>query len=98
MADISFTNEERIGEIINRSSRLKYILTFTYKISLDDVISVRVDGDNFKIDVNTEAEIFRFKAQGVENVIMKNPKSRILELTFDPALAQAIYNIIDEYV
>ena len=97
MADISFTNREKIQEIINTSSRLKYLLTFTYKISLDDIVSVRVDGDNFKIDVNTEEDMFRFKAKSVDNVIMKNPESEIMELKFDPALAQAIYNIVDEY-
>ncbi|MBD2695193.1 hypothetical protein [Anabaena catenula] len=97
MADISFTDKSKIVEIINTSSRLKYLIVFTYKIPLEDIVSVRVDGYNFKIDVNTETEMFRFKAKGVDSVIMKNIELGILQLTFDPALAQGIYNIVDEY-
>lgn len=98
MTDTSFTDKDKITEIINTSGWLKYLLTSTYQISLDEITSVRVDSDNFKVDVNTETDVFRFKPQGLENVIMKNPELDILQLTFDPALAQAIYNIIDEYV
>lgn len=97
MADISFTDKSKIVEIINTSSRLKYLIVFTYQIPLEDIVSVRVDGYNFKIDVNTETEMFRFKAKGVDSVIMKNIELGILQLTFDPALAQGIYNIVDEY-
>ncbi|TAF10599.1 MAG: hypothetical protein EAZ77_02955, partial [Nostocales cyanobacterium] len=92
MADISFTDKNKIAEIINTSNRLKYIILFTYKISLEDIISVRVDGDNFKVDVNTETEMFRFKAKGLDSVIIKDVETGILQLTFDPALAQGIYN------
>ncbi|MBD2628017.1 hypothetical protein [Trichormus variabilis] len=98
MADISFTDKSKIVEIINTSSRLKYLIVFTYQIPLEDIVSVRVDGYNFKIDVNTETEMFRFKAKGVDSVIMKNIELGILQLTFDPALAQGIYNIVDEYL
>ncbi|AFZ27444.1 hypothetical protein Cylst_5428 [Cylindrospermum stagnale PCC 7417] len=98
MADISFTDKSKIAEIINTSPRLKYLLAFTYQISLDDIVSIRVDGDNFKVDVNTKTDMFRFKPKGIENVIMKNPEIGILQLQFDPALAQGIYNIVDEYV
>ena len=97
MTDISFTDRYKISEVIDTSSRLKYLLKYTYQLSLDDIISVRVDGDNFKVDINTEKDMFRFKPQGVEDVIIKNPETGILQLTFDPALAQAIYNIVDEY-
>ncbi len=97
MTDISFTDKIKIEEIIDTSSRLKYLLKSAYQISLEEIVSIRVDGDNYKIDVNTEMETFRFKAQGLENVIMKNPELGILQLTLDPALAQAIYHIVDEY-
>ncbi len=97
MTDISFTDRDKISEVIDTSSRLKYLLKFTYKLSLDDIVSVRVDGDNFKVDINTKKDMFRFKPQGVEDVIMKNPETGMLQLTFDPALSQAIYNIVDEY-
>ena len=76
---------------------MKYLLTSTYQLSLDDIISICVDGDNFKIDIETETDTFRFKPQGTENVIRKNPELGILQPTLDPALAQAIYNIVDEY-
>jgi hypothetical protein len=98
MPEISFTDKNKIAEIINTSKRLKYIILFTYKISLEDIISVRVDGDNFKVDVNTETEMFRFKAKGLDSVIIKDVETGILQLTFDPALAQGIYNIVDEYL
>ena len=97
MADTELTDITKINEIINTSSRLKYLLNSTYQISIDDIVSVRIDSDNFKVDVNTEMETFRFKPQGLENVIMKNIETGILQLTFDPALAQGIYNIIDEF-
>ncbi|NJK35243.1 MAG: hypothetical protein HC919_09935 [Oscillatoriales cyanobacterium SM2_2_1] len=98
MADILFADREKINEIINTSGRLKYLITATYQISLDDVVSIRVDGDNFKIDINTDTDMLRFKPKDLENIIMKNPGTGSLQLTFDPALVQAIYNIIDEYV
>lgn len=98
MADISFSDRERINDIINTSSRLKYLLMFTYKIPLDDIISLRIDSDNMKIDIYLKTDMLRFKVKDLENVIMKNPENSILQLTFDPALAQAIYNIVDEYV
>ncbi|WP_016951634.1 hypothetical protein [Anabaena sp. PCC 7108] len=98
MADITFTDKNKITEIINTSSRLKYLIKFTYQIPLEDIVSIRVDGNNFKIDVETDTEMFRFKAKGLDNVIMKDIKTGIMQLTLDPALAQAIYNIVDEYV
>ncbi|MFM6137713.1 MAG: hypothetical protein ACKO3K_03070 [Cuspidothrix sp.] len=98
MADITFSDKNKITEIINTSSRLKYLIKFTYQISLEDIVSVRIDGNNFKIDVETETEMFRFKAKGLDNVIMKDVETGIMQLKFDPALAQAIYNIVDEYL
>ncbi|NJL91093.1 MAG: hypothetical protein HC916_15880 [Coleofasciculaceae cyanobacterium SM2_1_6] len=98
MADIDFTDNNKIQEIINTSSRLKYLLKFAYQIPLDSIVSIRVDSDNMKIDVNTDSETFRFKAKGLDSVIMKNPELGIMQLTLDPALAQAVYNIIDEFI
>ncbi len=98
MTDISFSDRSQINEIINTSSRLKYLLIFIYKVAINDIISVRVDGDNFKLDIYTKKDMLRFKAKGLENVIMKNPDNNILQLTFDPALAQGIYKIVDEYL
>ncbi|MBD3885791.1 hypothetical protein IFO70_29185 [Phormidium tenue FACHB-886] len=97
MPDVSFTDKSKITEIINTSSRLKYLLKFRYELSLDDIVSVRVDGHNFKVDVITETDMFRFKAKDMEHVILKNPEHDVLQSVFDPALAQAIYHLIDEY-
>ncbi len=99
MADVSFTDRGKISEIINTSSRLEYLLKFRYKISLDDIVSVRVDGDNLKVVVDTETDQFLFKPKGsdLNYVIMKNLELEGLHLTYDPILVQAIYNIVDEY-
>ena len=98
MPGIRFDNKNKINEIVDTSNRLKYILKFTYQISLDDIVYIQVDGDNFEVDISTQADMFSFKTQGLENVIIKNPDNGILQSTFDPALAQGIYNIINEYV
>lgn len=97
MADINVENRDKIVEIINESSRLRYLLTNHYKLSSEDIVAIRVDGDNHKIDVKTASVQLRFKAKGVENVLLKDPASGIMKLTFDPALAQAIYEITNDY-
>jgi len=97
MADINFENRDKIIEIIKESNRLQYLLTHHYKLALDDIIAVRVDSDNYKIDVQTVSTRFRFKAKGTENVLLKDPSSGIMKLTFDPALAQAILEITHDY-
>jgi hypothetical protein len=97
MTDSSFDDKDKITQIINSSSRLKYLLMFLYNIPLDDIISVRVDGDNLKVDISTATEMLRFKPQNLEHVVMKNPEIGVAQVTFDPALAQGIYEIIDEY-
>ena len=97
MADINFENRDKIEEIINESSRLRYLLTHHYKLSSEDIIAVRVDSENRKIDVKTPSARLRFKAKGVENVLLKDPASGIMKLTFDPVLAQAIYEITTDY-
>jgi hypothetical protein len=98
MADITFTDKNQITEIINTSNRLKYLILFTYQVPIEDIVSVRVDGDNFKIDVETEEETLRFKAKDLDNVIMKDIETGILQLKLDPALAQGIYHIVDEFL
>ncbi len=97
MRDITYDNPATIADILSLSSRLRYLLQTTYNIAPDDITSLRVDGDNYKIDVHTETDMFRFKAQGLENVISKNPETGVMSLEFDPALAQGIYSIVEDY-
>lgn len=97
MADINVENRDLIEEIIKESSRLRFLLLQHYKLTLADVTAIRVDSDNFKIDVQTANVRLRFKAKGTENVLLKDPASGIMKLTFDPALAQAIYEITSSY-
>ncbi|MGB0522407.1 MAG: hypothetical protein ACPGJS_05575 [Flammeovirgaceae bacterium] len=97
MADIIFDQREKIEEIINESNRLRFLLLQHYKITLADISAIRVDSDNFKIDVYSNDVRLRFKAKGTENVLLKDPASGIMKLTFDPALAQAIYEITSDY-
>jgi hypothetical protein len=40
---------------------------------------------------------FRFKPKGQEDILITNPETRILEMHFDPALAQGVYRIINEF-
>jgi hypothetical protein len=97
MADISYEERNRIDAILSESSRLTFVLIDKYKVQPSEITSIRVDSDNFKIDVRVGEEVLRFKAKGTDSVIMKDPEAGILKLTFDPALAQGVYNIVDEF-
>lgn len=98
MADITFDKSEKVNQIIQTSSRLNYLLNFTYRILPTHIISIRVDGDNMKIDVNTIDNMYRFKCLDIENVLLKDADSGVMRGVFDPALAQGILNIIDEFL
>jgi len=67
-------------------------------MDIADITSVILDGDNFKIDVYVGSELFRFKAKGTEYVLVKDPEQGIMKMEFDPAMAQSIYRIIDEFL
>jgi hypothetical protein len=98
MADIQITNPSKIQEIIYESSRLRYLLSDRYKLPIAEINSIRLDSDNFKIDLYTKDTFFRFKAKGLENVLVTNPDTQSMDLQFDPALAQAVYRIIEEFI
>ena len=97
MADTSYTDKGKINAIIALSNRLKYLLMEKYKIDLDTITSIRVDGDNDKIDVHVGEEYYRFKAKGIHDVLMKDPEKGIMVMELDPALAQGIYEIVDDF-
>lgn len=98
MADIQITNPSTIQDIIYKSSRLKQVLTEFYGIKLNEISAIRLDSDNFKIDVFTQDNYYRFKPKGFEDILITNPEIRNMELKFDPALAQAIYRILSAYM
>ena len=98
MSDITYDSPATIADILSLSSRLRYLLQTTYNLATEDILSVRVDGDNFKLDVYyAETAMFRFKAKGLDNVIMTNPETGVMTLELDPALAQGIYRIVEDY-
>ncbi|HMV41994.1 MAG TPA: hypothetical protein PK079_13750 [Leptospiraceae bacterium] len=96
MADIEITNPNTIQEIVYESGRFKYILSEIYNLKISAIQSIRLDSDNFKIDINTKDTYYRFKPKGFEDVLMTNPETRSMELKFDPALAQAVYRILND--
>lgn len=97
MADKQFTDPSIIQEIIQSSARLKYLVTQKYQVALEDILSIRVDGDNYKIDIHTTPETFRFKAKGTDQALVKDPNTGGMALVFDPALTQGIYEIVQDY-
>jgi hypothetical protein len=97
MADVSYTDRAKIDAILAESSRLRYLLTETYGVKPAEITSIRVDGDNIKVDVNVGPRMLRFKAKGTENALVPDPSAGGVKMTFDPALAQALYNLVDEF-
>ncbi len=97
MADIEITTPSTIQEIIYESSRLRFLLAETFRLPLEEIDAIRLDSDNFKIDIYTKLTYFRLKPKGPENILITNPETRVLEMQFDPVLAQAVYRIIEEF-
>jgi hypothetical protein len=97
MADNNYSDKEKIKEILTLSSRLKFLLIDNYKIDINAITSIRVDSDNFKIDVNVGEKMYRFKAKGTDSVLLTDPTNGSMKMEFDPALAQGVYNICDDY-
>lgn len=97
MADLEITNTNTIQEIIYESSRLRSLIAEIFKLEIKDISSIRLDSDNYKIDIYTNETYFRLKPKGQEDILLTNPETRILEMHFDPALAQAVYRIINEF-
>ena len=96
MSDTTHHNPETIARILAISSRLKYLLKVTLQIDLSTISSIRIDSDNVKIDIHTD-RLFRFKAKGLQHVLLPDPETGSLKMDFDPALAQGIYAIVDEF-
>ncbi|MCB9233240.1 MAG: hypothetical protein H6581_16405 [Bacteroidia bacterium] len=97
MPDKTITSPETIQEILSESSRLRFVLSDKYGLHSGNITSIYVDGDNFKLDIFSGEAGFRFKAKGLDSVLLQDPETRAMSLQFDPALAQAIYEICDSY-
>ena len=97
MSDRNFEEQDEIQRILGESSRLRYVLSTHHGVALDAVTSLRVDGDNAKIDVWVGERMMRFKAKGTQRVLATQPDGGGMAMTLDPALAQAIYEIVGDY-
>lgn len=97
MADVSYTDRAKLDQILAESSRLRYLVTETYGVKPEEITSIRVDGDNIKVDVNVGARLLRFKAKGTEDALVPDPATGGMKLVLDPALAQALYNLVEEF-
>ena len=92
-----YTSPEKISEILQLSSRLRYMLSQHYHVQVDDIVSILIDGPNHKIDIQTKTTQLRFKSKGTQNVLLPDPERGHLMMTLDPNLAQSIYEIIEDF-
>jgi len=98
MADKIFEDMDKIQEILGMASRLKTVLKEKYKILPQDISSLKIDGDNFKIDISTKkGAMIRIKAKGTDTVLASNPDNGTMVMQQDPALAQCLFRISDEF-
>ncbi len=97
MSDKLYKEKGKIKEILSSSNRLKFLITETYGVAIDDIDNLRVDSDNFKVDVNTLNTMYRFKAKGVQNVLLKDNSTGNMKMALDPVLAQAIHEICNDF-
>ena len=97
MKDHTYSEIATIKAILALSPRLKYILLQNHSIDIDGIASIRVDGDNYKIDINLTDSMLRFKAKSLTHALIPHPSSGGLTMVMDPALAQGIYNIVDDF-
>ncbi len=97
MADVLFTDPAKIEEILRTSSRLRYLVTVTYEVPLAAIESVRVDGDNVKVDVTAGGRMLRFKAKGTEQCLVPDAEHGGVRLALDPALAQGLHEIVSDF-
>ncbi len=97
MTDHLYTEKTSILALLRLSNRLRFLLTDEYGIRVEEIVSVFVDRENKKLDIQLSDRLLRFKAKGVRNVLVPNEKTAGLRFTLDPALAMGIYEIIGEF-
>lgn len=97
MAFNSYEEQTKIREIISTSNRLNFVLSDKFKVTPNEITSIQVDGDNFKVDIFSKEILYRFKAKGTDSVAMKDIETGGMKMAFDPALAQGIYEICEDF-
>ena len=76
--------------------RLRYILSEHYHVEADEIMAIHIDRANRKLDIATEMRTLRFKPKGTRSVMLSDPDCDQLMITLDPALAQGIFEILEE--
>ena len=93
----SYTSPQEIDQILSLSARLRYMLSEQYHLQSAEIISIHIDGANHKLDIDTESRTISFKVKGTRNVLLTDPEREQLIMSLDPALAQGLYEIIEEF-
>jgi len=97
MKDETFEDPDRIAVILADSQRLRYVLADRHGVAVDAVTAIRLDGDNFKFDVWAGERLIGFKAKGTQHVLVSRPGGG-MGMELDPALAQAVYALVDSHL
>lgn len=92
-----FEDADRIADILGDAPRLRYVLAEGHGIAADAVTELHLDGDNVKLDVWVGTRVVRFKAKGTQHVVATQPGGG-MAMFLDPALAQAIYALVDDHL
>lgn len=87
-----------INEILDKYSRLKYLIKRVYKLELEDITTLVVDGEGKKLDFITLKNKYRFKMKSADNVLSPSEEDpTIMHFSYDPGLYQSIQEIIKDY-
>ncbi len=97
MADTSYEDPKKILEILMSTGRLRFVLTDNYKVPLESVTKLRVDGDNIKVDVWVGERMLRFKAKGTENCLIPDESVGGVKMALDPWLAQELHRVVEDH-
>ena len=93
----SYTSPEEIDQILSLSARLRYVLSEHYHLQSAEILSIHIDGANHKVDINAGSRDIRFKVKGTRSVLLSAPEREQLIMTLDPALAQGLHEIIEDF-
>jgi len=85
-----------IAEILETSTRLRFILEHDNDLPIGDIVSIRLDVDRTRVEIRTEEGSFRFKSRN-GSVLLKNPETGSAEWIDDPALSDGLIEILDDF-
>ncbi|MEZ0230497.1 MAG: hypothetical protein ACAI25_17880 [Planctomycetota bacterium] len=97
MTDTSYEDRAKIHEILMSTGRLRFVLTDNYKVPLETVTKLRVDGDNIKVDVWVGERMLRFKAKGIDDVLVPDEALGGVKMALDPWLARELHRVVEDY-